>query len=164
SVFRSLRASTSLPNSWSCCMQWAHLPPRKNRTTTFLPLWSARLQVAPVVSVPANGSAGEGDPTKGPQVARSTPLGGASPAAGRGVGGSGPALVGLPGVDEGREPPEDRGVGVSGPRQRRELLVSLPRLLGLADRLEDIHQRGERWDLIRLLLDGRSGHALGEPI
>ena len=53
-------------------MQWAHLPPRKKRTRTFLPSAGRRGdQVLPVVSCRENGSAGKGDQTSGPSVVRS---------------------------------------------------------------------------------------------
>src|SRR5271157_595420 len=70
STFSAFSAVYSLPKIWSCCMQWGHLPPRKKRTSTFLP-WlvrSARVHALPVVSVPESGLAGKGDQTSGPSV------------------------------------------------------------------------------------------------
>ena len=58
----------------SCCMQWAHLPPRKKMHQDVLALVSRPATRAPVVSGFENGSAGKGLQTKGPSVLRSIRL------------------------------------------------------------------------------------------
>ena len=155
SVFSVLRASNSLPKTWSCCMQWAHLPPRKKRTTTFRPLWSASVQsVARRYRLAANGSAGHGDQASGPRVVRSIRSAVASSVGGSGGRRPAPCRP----SSRRRSAPSRWKTGTSRsavPGQRLELAVGLLRLLVLADGVEDLDEGGERRDLVGLLLDGR---------
>ena len=113
-------------------MQWAHLPPRKKRTRTFLPLWSARVQGLPSVSVPRDRLGRGGRPGSGPSVVRSIRLIAASsvPSTLGRLGRRGrPALVGLPAGDDRLEAAEDGQVAVGPSGHRLELAIGVLRLL-----------------------------------
>ena len=149
-------------------MQWAHLPPRKKMTRTFLPLWAASdpgLAGGVGAGERLGGEGGPGERAEGRQV---DPVDGRLVGAGRRwpARAAGPVQVlsAFQRATIALEAAEDRQVAIGPSGDRHELAIGLAGLLLLADGLEDLDLGRQRRDLVGVLLDGLLRHALGEPV
>ena len=149
-------------------MQWAHLPPRKKMTRTFLPFWPARFQGAPVVSAPRERLGRERGPDQGAERRQVDPVdgglvgaGGCWPARGPGSSRSSRPSSGRRSVSRrrktGRSRSAQRAIGSS-------VSIGLAGLLLLAGGVEDLDQGGQGRNLVGVLGDGLRGRAFGEPV